>query len=137
MVRIKFPFLLIQYFCLDVCEEKKFIEDKLRSDFEFELKSKLDELYQILDKEYNEKILFYKNNQTSNGDYDRNSEQRLKELYQEIERSKVEHEKQINELNNELDRLRTNGEFYLLRIIYARKLVSTKLQKDICLINNP
>ncbi len=60
--------------CLDVCQEKNSIEDKLRAKFESEMKLK-------------------------------------EELHQEMERLKIKHEKQINELNNELDRLRTNGEF--------------------------
>lgn len=42
----------------------------------------------------------------------------LEELYQEIDRLKIKHEKQIIELNNELDRLRTNGKFSLLNNNY-------------------
>ena len=43
--------------------------------------------------------------------YQQDSEQQAKELKQDIERSKINQEKMINELNIELDRLRANGRF--------------------------
>jgi DNA repair exonuclease SbcCD ATPase subunit len=96
-------------FLLDICQEKNSIEDTLRSKFEFELKTQLDDFHRILEKEYNENILFYKNNQSKLEQDNQDLEQQSKEIHQEIDRIKITHEKQINELNNELDRLRTNG----------------------------
>jgi hypothetical protein len=69
----------------------------------------LDDFHRILEKEYNENILFYKNNQSKLEQDNQDLEQQSKEIHQEIDRIKITHEKQINELNNELDRLRTNG----------------------------
>jgi hypothetical protein len=108
-----FFFLDLFKFYLDVCQEKNSIEDKLRSQFEFELKSKIDELCRTLEKDYNEKIEFYQNNQvddTHPRKHNQDSEQQTNKLYQEIERIKAKHEKQISELNDEIDRLRDNGE---------------------------
>ncbi len=101
---------------LDVCQEKNSIEDKLRAKFDYEIKIKLDDLRRTLDKEYNEKLLHYKNNfeqdnQTLKIKYHQDLEQKTKEFNQEIDRIKINHEKMINELNIELDRLRANGKF--------------------------
>jgi len=101
---------------LDVCQEKNSIEDKLRAKFDYEIKIKLDDLRRTLDKEYNEKIIHYKNNYVHDNQelkmkYNQDLEQRTKELNQEIDRININHEKMINELNIELDRLRANGKF--------------------------
>jgi len=108
--------LIFVFFVLDVCHEKNSIEDKLRAKFEYEIKIKLDDLHRTLEKDYNEKILHYKNNfQQDNQElkikYNQDLEQQSKEFNQEIERIKINHEKMINELNIELDRLRANGKF--------------------------
>lgn len=104
---------------LDLRQEKDSIEDKLRTNFEFELKGKVDDLRRILDEDYHQKILFYKDSQQRlEQDYhtlklkcDHDLEQQTKNFNQEIEAMKIKHEKQIVELNNELDRLKTNGKF--------------------------
>ncbi len=109
-------YIFIFFFLLDVCHEKNSIEDNLRAKFEYEIKIKLDDLRRTLDKEYNEKILYYKNNfEQDNHElkikYNQDLEQRAKELNQEIDRININHEKMINELNIQLDRLRANGKF--------------------------
>ena len=101
---------------LDVCQEKNSIEDNLRAKFEHEIKLKLDDLHRTLEKEYNDQILHYKNNfqqdnQSIKLKHNQELEQQSKELNQEIERIKINHEKMINELNIELDRLRAHGKF--------------------------
>ncbi len=103
---------------IDVCQEKNSIEDKLRAKFEHEIKQKLDDLHRTLDKDYNEKLLYYKNNseqdnQKLKSKYNHDLEQQAKDLNQEIERIKINHEKMINELNIELDRLRLNGKRFI------------------------
>ena len=70
----------------------------------------MDDLRRTFEKDYNEKILHYKNNfeqdnQVLKVKYNQDFEQQSKE----IERIKINHEKIINELNIELDRLRANG----------------------------
>lgn len=77
------------YLFLDVCQEKNSIEDTLRS--------KLDDLHRT----------FEHDNQIMKKKYHEDLEQ----LHQDMDRQKIKHEKQITELNNELDRLRTNGKF--------------------------
>jgi hypothetical protein len=77
---------------------------------------KLDDLHRTLEKDYNDKILHYKNNFEQDNQelklkYTQDLELKSKELNQEIERIKINHEKMINELNIELDRLRANGKF--------------------------
>jgi len=117
-----FSSLIIFWYYLDVCQEKNSIEDTLKSKFDYELKLKLDDLHQILEKEYNEKILLYNHNQEKFEQdkqiiirkYNQNFEQQSKEFHQEIDRIKVNYEKQIIELNNELDQLRIDGKFYVL-----------------------
>ncbi|CAF4587858.1 unnamed protein product, partial [Rotaria sp. Silwood1] len=110
---------------IDVCQEKNSIEDKLRAKFEHEIKIKLDDLRRTLEKEYNDKILYYKNNfeqdnQILKTKYNQDLEQQSKELNQDIERMKINHEKMINELNIELDRLRANDDTKN-RLIYVEK----------------
>lgn len=105
---------------LELSQENASIEDKLRTDFEFELKHKVDALRQILEDDYHQKILFYKESHerleqdyhTLKLKYDQDLEQQAKNFNQEIDAMKIKHEKQIVELNNELDLLKTNGEFY-------------------------
>ncbi|CAF4881708.1 unnamed protein product, partial [Rotaria sp. Silwood2] len=107
-------------FYIDLCEEKSPMDDRLQTKFDFELKSKLDDLRRILEEDYNEKLLFHKNNQEKlerdnqnlKNKYSQDLEQQSKEFYQEMEAVKIKHEKQIIELNNEIDILRTNGKFY-------------------------
>ena len=105
------------FFCfVDVCQEKNTIEDNLRAKFEHEIKIKLDDLRRTLEKDHNEKIVQYQNtfeqdNRVLKLKYQQDSEQQAKELKQDIERSKINQEKMINELNIELDRLRANGRF--------------------------
>jgi hypothetical protein len=77
------------YLFLDVCQEKNSIEDTLRS--------KLDDLHRT----------FEHDNQIMKKKYHEDLEQ----LHQDMDRQKIKHEKQITELNNELDRLRANGKF--------------------------
>jgi hypothetical protein len=106
-------FCLIIFF-LDVCQEKNSIEDNLRAKFEHEVKLKLDELHRTLEKDYNEQILHYKNNsQQDNQVLQIKYNQDLERQSKEIEKIKINHEKMINELNIELDRLRANGMFTL------------------------
>ncbi|CAF2874197.1 unnamed protein product [Rotaria sp. Silwood2] len=103
-------------FYIDLCEEKSPMDDRLQTKFDFELKSKLDDLRRILEEDYNEKLLFHKNNQEKlerdnqnlKNKYSQDLEQQSKEFYQEMEAVKIKHEKQIIELNNEIDILRTN-----------------------------
>jgi len=104
-------FCLIIFF-LDVCQEKNSIEDNLRAKFEHEVKLKLDELHRTLEKDYNEQILHYKtNSQQDNQVLQIKYNQDLERQSKEIEKIKINHEKMINELNIELDRLRANGKF--------------------------
>ncbi|CAF4438581.1 unnamed protein product, partial [Adineta steineri] len=93
-----------------VCQEKNTIEDTLPTKFEFELKTKLDDLYKILEQDYNEKLLLYTSDPKNikPGTINKDLEQSLTRSYEENKRLKVEHDKQVTELNNELDRLRTN-----------------------------
>lgn len=90
-----------------MCEEKKRLEEKLRTEFEFELKTKLDEILQNLEQDYKAQITAFRNDPKN---YNQDSRQRLLEINEDIERMKVQHEKQLTELNNEVDRLRANGE---------------------------
>ncbi|UJR37060.1 hypothetical protein I4U23_029765 [Adineta vaga] len=101
----------------DVCEEKNSLEDKLQTKFEFELKTKLDDLCRILEEEYQDKLTSFKNDPKN---YNQDSQQRLKELMTEIEQMKVQHEKQIIELNNELDQLKSNDDVKT-RLLYTEK----------------
>ncbi|CAF3549990.1 unnamed protein product [Adineta steineri] len=107
---------------IDVCQEKNTIEDTLRTKFEFELKTKLDDLYKILEQDYNEKLLLYTSDPKNikPGTINKDLEQSLTRSYEENKRLKVEHDKQITELNNELDRLRTNDDAKN-RLIYIEK----------------
>ena len=100
---------------LDVCQEKNSIEDKLRTKFEHEIKTKLDDLRRSLETEYDERILQCKasvqeDNQRLELKFNEDLHEQTKEFNQEMERTKIHHEKMINELNIELDRLRANGE---------------------------
>ncbi|CAF1253495.1 unnamed protein product [Adineta steineri] len=100
---------------IDVCQEKNSIEDNLRAKFEYEIKLKLDDLRRTFEKDYNDKILNYKSNYEQDNHvlkskYNQDLEQQTKELKQEIERIKINHEKMIHELNIELDRLRSNDD---------------------------
>lgn len=70
---------------IDVCQEKNSIEDTLKLKFEHELKLKLDDLRRNLEKDFQ---------------HDENERQT---------KLKIQHEKIVQELNLELDRLRTNG----------------------------
>ena len=118
---------------LDLCQEKNSLEDTLRTEFEFELKNKLDDVHRILEAEYNEKILLYENNhrgieqdnQSLEIQYDQHLENQLKELYQEIETNKIKHEKKVTELNNELDRLKANGKFFYFVEVHFKKVNNT------------
>ncbi|CAF4682471.1 unnamed protein product, partial [Rotaria sp. Silwood1] len=100
----------------DFCQENLPMEDKFRTKFEFELKTNLDDLRRILEEDYNEKLLSYKTNQEKLEQdnqnlkikYNQDLEQQSKEFYEEMEAIKITHEKQIIELNNEIDRLRAN-----------------------------
>ncbi|UJR09139.1 hypothetical protein I4U23_013386 [Adineta vaga] len=100
---------------IDVCQEKNSIEDNLRAKFEYEIKLKIDDLRRTLERDYNEKLSHHQNNfeqdqQVIKGEYYQNLEEQSKDLKQENERMKIHHEKMINELNIELDRLRTNDD---------------------------
>lgn len=53
--------------------------------------------------------MFEQDKQIMQRKYSQDLEQQSKELHQEIDRIKIKHEKQIMELNNELDRFRTDG----------------------------
>ncbi|CAF0850375.1 unnamed protein product [Adineta ricciae] len=88
----------------DVCKEKDALEETLRTQFEFELKSKLDDICQVLNNEYEDKLAAFK---ADPNNYNRDAQGRLRELMEEIGRMKINHEKQISDLNNELDRLKT------------------------------
>ena len=92
--------------CLDVCKEKDALEETLRTQFEFELKSKLDDICQVLKSEYEDKLAAFKADPKN---YNQDAQGRLRELMEEIGRMKINHEKQITDLNNELDRLKTYG----------------------------
>ncbi|CAF1104740.1 unnamed protein product [Rotaria sordida] len=110
---------------VNVCQEKNSIEDNLRAKFEHEIKLKLDDLRRTFEKEYNDKILYYKNNYEQDNQifktkYNQDLEQQSKEFNQDIERMKINHEKMINELNIELDRLRANDDAKN-RLIYVEK----------------
>ncbi|CAF3968320.1 unnamed protein product [Rotaria sp. Silwood2] len=115
-------------FYIDLCEEKSPMDDRLQTKFDFELKSKLDDLRRILEEDYNEKLLFHKNNQEKlerdnqnlKNKYSQDLEQQSKEFYQEMEAVKIKHEKQIIELNNEIDILRTNDDANN-RLVYTEK----------------
>ncbi len=91
---------------------------------------KLDDLHRTLEKDYNDKILHYKNNFEQDNQelklkYTQDLELKSKELNQEIERIKINHEKMINELNIELDRLRANGKFNKETMKDFRDLIKT------------
>jgi chromosome segregation ATPase len=111
LVKIKFSFCFKSFLCcLDVCQEKNSIEDTLRSKFEYELKIKLDDLHRI----------FEQDKQIIQRKYNQDFEQQSKEFLQEIDRINIKHEKQIIELNNELDGLRTNDDTKN-RLVYVEK----------------
>ncbi|CAF1243822.1 unnamed protein product [Adineta ricciae] len=88
----------------DVCKEKDALEETLRTQFEFELKSKLDDICQVLNNDYEDKLAAFK---ADPNNYNQDAQGRLRELMEEIERMKINHEKQITDLNNEVDRLKT------------------------------
>ncbi|CAF5161530.1 unnamed protein product, partial [Rotaria magnacalcarata] len=106
----------MKQFYNDVNHEASPTEDMLRTKFEFELKSKLDTMRRILEEDYNENISSYKKTQEKleqeNQDLkiksNQDLEQKTRELRQEMDAMKVKHEKQIIQLNNEIDRLKTN-----------------------------
>jgi hypothetical protein len=98
---------------------------------------KLDDLHRTLEKDYNDKILHYKNNFEQDNQelklkYNQDLELKSKELNQEIERIKINHEKMINELNIELDRLRANGKFNKETMKDFRDLIKTRANHAIC-----
>lgn len=99
---------MISAVCLDVCQEKNSIEDKLRSKFENEMRMKLDDLRRSLEKDHHDKLAQYKSN--SDEDLER-YENQSQEQNKEIERMKINHEKSLHQLNIELDRLRANGKY--------------------------
>ena len=98
-------------------EEDSSLEEVLRSEFEFELKKKLDDLQRILKEDYEAKMVDYRTRQeTLEHDLQgltTSSKQMLDkqaaDFEQELTRSQLKHEQQMNELNNELDRLKAHG----------------------------
>ncbi|CAM4776239.1 unnamed protein product [Rotaria magnacalcarata] len=118
----------MKQFYNDVNHEASPTEDMLRTKFEFELKSKLDTMRRILEEDYNENISSYKKTQEKleqeNQDLkiksNQDLEQKTRELRQEMDAMKVKHEKQIIQLNNEIDRLKTNEDANS-RLAYVEK----------------
>lgn len=84
---MEFIHLISIFLFLDVCREKNSIEDTL--------KMKISELHRSFEEE-NELIK-------------RKSRDDVEGFQQEMHKLQIKHEKQIMELNHELDRLRTNG----------------------------
>lgn len=93
---------------VDVCQEKNSIEDKLRAKFEHEIKLKLDDLRRTLEKDHQDKLTHYRS--TSDDELEK-LQCKHQEQTREFERMKINHEKSVHQLNNELDRLRANGTY--------------------------
>lgn len=87
-------------------------EEILRTQFEFELKSKLDEMRRILHEDHNKSQVALEKK------YKNDLEQQSNEFHRQIEMMKIQHEKQIIQLNNEIDRLKSYGKCDKLLLCY-------------------